>query len=95
MAGREFESAEEADEWLTYLAVERNQNIDEPSLVSINAFLIFKLIRGFRLSSPHFSMHASGEIFLAWNGLSIMVQMSTRKMRYDLKFQMVALITLI
>ena len=34
----------------------------------------------------HFTVPASGEIFLGWNGLSVAVQMLTRKIRYGLDF---------
>ncbi|XP_065838535.1 death-associated protein kinase 1-like isoform X3 [Oscarella lobularis] len=34
LAGREFESADEANEWLSYLFVQQNQNIDEQSVYS-------------------------------------------------------------
>ena len=41
MAGREFDSAEEADDWLTYAIVQKNQVIEKESdLVSIRFGLV-------------------------------------------------------
>ena len=38
VAGREFETADEADEWLSYLVVDRNENIDKPGKVQYQYF---------------------------------------------------------
>ena len=37
------------------------------------------------MDSAHFTVRASGEIYLAFNGSSVTVQLSTRKTKYDLK----------
>ena len=37
------------------------------------------------MNSAHFTVRASGEIFLALNGLSFTVQISTRKPKYDVE----------
>ena len=40
MAGREFETAEEADDWLGYALEQENQHIDKPDMVSIRFGLV-------------------------------------------------------
>ena len=39
VAGREFKTAEDADDWLSYLVVDRNENIDKPEKVQYQYFL--------------------------------------------------------
>ena len=41
---------------------------------------------GCRGDSAHFTVRASGVIFLALNGSSVTMQMSKRKTSYDLEF---------
>ena len=38
MAGREFDSAEEADNWLSYAIVQKNEDIEEESDVVLIRF---------------------------------------------------------
>ena len=83
MAGREFESAEEADEWLGYLVSQKNKNLDESSRVSMHFELVNELMRVCSTDFVHFTLRASGEIFLALDGLSRTVQVLTRKTKYD------------
>ena len=75
MAGREFDSAEEADDWLSYAIMQKNQDIQMMTFgVSIRFGLVNYLMP--ECSCAHFTVHASGEIFLALNGLSVTVQTS-------------------
>ena len=38
VAGREFETADEADEWLSYLVFDKNENLDKPGKVQYQYF---------------------------------------------------------
>ena len=80
MAGREFETAQEADEWLSYALVQKEQDIEMESRVQTCFGLVNCLMRECSMvDSAHFTLPASGEIFLALNILSVTVQMSTGK----------------
>ena len=76
MAVRQFESAEEADQWLNCAPL---QDIEKPIGVSIRFEVVKKLMRGRRFFDyAHFTVRVREEIVLELNGLSFTVPMSTQ-----------------